>query len=191
MTTSDPQDAFSVLCHEHSVHIVIPIHGDWNQRREQMVFELEQRTQQALCYAESPQFRKRYQDRVGVVRVQTESEAPTVVEGVLAERGIELENVKQQRPLDGPSCALCPRQRLHPKQAAMSECGWVCPSCLRALSLRHQPQQRRTPIELRIPTRLVLPLVAVMASLFVIGVGYELRHLSQMNQVIRAHLPKE
>jgi hypothetical protein len=32
--------------------------------------------------------------------------------------------------------------------------------------------------------------LALLVGLFVVGIGYELRHLHRMNQVIRAQLPQ-
>ena len=81
------------LCHPQSVHLLIHLRGDWHSDRESLVAELLRRTESAQAYARSAAFLKAYPQRVGVVRVQTEGTAPSVIDSVLGERGIELENL--------------------------------------------------------------------------------------------------
>lgn len=178
------------LCHPQSVHLLIHLRGDWHSDRESLVAELLRRTESAQAYARSAAFLKAYPQRVGVVRVQTEGTAPSVIDSVLGERGIELENLAEPGPSDGPSCVQCGREHLSPSQAAMGEEGWTCPSCLRAWRLRSQPQRYAAPFSLTVPSKVVFSVLALLVGLFVVGIGYELGHLHRMNQVIRAQLPQ-
>lgn len=188
-TAPNDSGELAVRCYQHSVHLLIPLHGDWAQEHERMVAELQRRAAAATEYARTALFRRQYDGRVGVVRVQTTTPAPTIVESLLTEQGIELENVTEPSAADGPSCVFCTRQHLTPKQASMTDSGWACPACLVAWTRRQQPLERWTLRGLRLPMPIIFVALAAGALLFVMGVGYELQNLSHINQAVRAQLP--
>jgi hypothetical protein len=172
------------LSYGHCVHLILHVEGDWECDRETMVEEMERRLASVEEYSQSAAFRKHFGQRVPVLRVQTAGIAPSVVEYLLAERGIEIENLRQELNPDGPNCVDCGRQHLSEAQAAMSARGWVCPSCHRARRLWLQPQQTRSPRLLQVPARVLWPLLAVLSTLFFVGVGYELSYLGRINQAL-------
>jgi hypothetical protein len=172
------------LVYAHCVHLVLHIRGDWERDREAMVEELEQRREAAEQYAQSGAFRKQFGRRVAVLRVQAEGVAPSIVEYLLAEQGIEIENLQEELHPDGPSCVDCGRQHLSEVQVVMSARGWVCPSCYRARRLWLQPRQTVDLSLFQVPALVLWPLLAILSTLFFVGVGFELSNLGQINQAL-------
>lgn len=173
------------------VHLIVHVRGDWEQGRSQRVEEAERRTQQAQTYARSPAFRQRFESRIGVVRMQTDGPVPSIVASVLAERGIEIEDLSVPPRADGPTCSFCGRSQLTEEQAAMTDSGWGCPSCFRAWSVKNQPQLDKPPRRIHIPARVLWPLLVILGLLFLYAVGNELRYLTHMNRIIRQHIPTQ
>lgn len=122
-------DIAALITTEHAVHLIVGIDGNWETEREALSAEVLRKTQAATAYAASAAFRKRFFPRIGVVRVKTSTEAPSIVAHLLAEQGIELENLGAARPQDGPSCIFCGREQLSSEQATMTDRGTACPSC--------------------------------------------------------------
>lgn len=176
---------------EHAVHLIVRVGGDWEAEREATSAELERLTGAATAFANSPAFRARYGSRIGVVRVQSQKAAPSVVSHLMAEQGIELEELTAEKPEAGERCHFCGREPLSVEQASLTDQGTACPSCFRAWTLQNQPQLMKKPRRFRIPPRLVLPLIAVLSLLFFAGLFYEFRRLNNMNSIIRQHLPTE
>jgi hypothetical protein len=174
-----------------AVHLLLRINGDWDAGRADTTAELERKTQAAVAFAASSAFRDRFGARIGVVRVQSAAEAPSIVAHLLTEQGIELEVLGGEAPADGPTCSFCGRERLRTEQAAMTDSGWACPSCFRAWNVKTQPQLLEKPRRLRIPPRLFWPLLGLLIALFLLGTYYELQRLNKMNLIIRQHLPTE
>ena len=172
------------LVYAHCVHLVLHIRGDWERAREAMVEELEQRREAAEQYAQSGAFRKQFGRRVAVLRVQAEGVAPSIVEYLLAEQGIEIENLQEELHPDGPSCVDCGRQHLSEVQVVMNARGWVCPSCYRARRLWLQPRQTVDLSLFQAPALVLRPLLAILSTLFFVGVGFELSNLGQINQAL-------
>jgi hypothetical protein len=187
---SECQDIDAVVTTEHAVHLIVKVDGDWEAARDALSAEVERRTRAATTYARGPEFAARYGKRIGVVRVQSPTAVPSIVAHLLAEQGIEVENLSITGPEDGPTCGACGRQRLTPEQAAVTDSGWACPSCLRAWNVKVQPDLLKKPRQLRIPPRLWLPLIIIVIALFAAGVYYELGRLNKMNRVIRLHVPQ-
>ncbi len=173
------------LSYGHCVHLILQIGGEWEHDREAMVEELERRREAAEQYAQSALFRKQFGRRVAVLRVQAAGVAPSIVEYLLAERGIEIENLQEEPHPDGPSCVDCGRQHLSDVQAVMSARGWVCPSCHRARRLWLLPRLTVDPGLFQVPARVLWPLLALISTLFFVGVGYELSNLGQINHALR------
>lgn len=69
----------------------------------------------------------------------------------------------------------------------MTDSGWACPSCLRAWTVKQQPELVRPPRQASIPRKLWLPLAILVAALFCIGTYLELRRLSQSRQQHHPH----
>jgi hypothetical protein len=178
---------------ELAVHLILHIDHDWEKEREAAVAEVEHKTQAATAFAASPAFKARYGDRIGVLRVQSPTVAPSIVAHLLTEQGIELEHLGAPWPenTESPRCSFCARDHLSVEQSAMTDSGWACPACFRAWTIKNQPQLLHKERRLRIPPRLVLPLILLVAVLFAIWAAYELRRLSAMNTNIRMHLPRE
>lgn len=181
----------AVVPTEHAVHLLVQVGGDWEAEREQTSAELERLTSAAAAFASSPAFRERFGSRIGVVRVQSKSAAPSVVSHLMAEQGIELEDFSAERPEGGERCHFCGREHLTVEEASLTDQGTACPSCFRAWTLQNQPQLLKKPRRFRIPPRLVLPLIALLSLLFFAGLFYEFRRLNNMNSIIRQHLPTE
>jgi hypothetical protein len=176
-----------------AVHLILRMDHDWDKDREAAVAEVEHKTQAATAFAASPAFKARFGARIGVLRVQSPTVAPSIVSHLLTEQGIELEHLGAPRPepSDSPTCSFCGRDHLSVDQAAMTDSGWACPACFRAWTIKTQPQLLHKERRLRIPPRLVLPLILLVAVLFAGWAAYELRRLSAMNTNIRLHLPRE
>jgi hypothetical protein len=174
----------------HAVHLIVHTSGDWEKSREATTAELEKKTRAATAFAASPAFRERFGPRIGVVRVKTPTDAPSIVHTLLAEQGIELE-VTGGAPEGGETCVFCGRTHLLESQAAMTDDGCACPSCFRAWNVKLQPELVKKPRRLRLPPWLLWPLIALVAGLFFFGAYYELRRLNQMNTIIRLHMPSE
>lgn len=169
----------------HCVHLVIRLTGSWEQDRDKMVSELERRTESVEKYAQSAAFRKQFGNRVPVLRVQAEGPAPSIVEFLLAEQGIEVEDTTCVTQ-DGPTCVDCQRDKLPEKKAAMSARGWVCPSCDRARRQRFSRRNARVSSSiLAIPAPLLWPVLAMLTIGFFVGVGIELTNLGQISQSLR------
>jgi hypothetical protein len=189
----------AVVTTEIAVHLILRLHRDWEHDREATSAELERRTQAATRFAASPQFKARYGDRVGVLRVQTTSPAPSIVAHLLGEQGIELEQPEPSPATDaadaaaepGSACSFCDRRQLRSDQVTMTDRGWACAACHRAWSLKSQLAVLDKPRRLRIPPRLIVPLLVCFGVLFALGCFYELRRLNSMNRMIRQHIPRE
>ncbi len=194
----------STVTTDLGVHLIVRITKDWDPDRQAAVAELERKTQAVTAFAASPAFTARYGARIGVLRVQSPTAAPSIVAHLLSEQGIELEQLaaaddaaaaSSPTPAapdsDAATCSFCGRTRLPSEKATMTDSGWACPACFRIWSLKTQPQLGEKPRRLRFPPRLILPLIIAVAVLFVLGSYYELRRLNSMNQVIRQHLPRE
>ncbi|HMY57606.1 MAG TPA: hypothetical protein PK472_05100 [Pseudomonadota bacterium] len=167
------------------VHLIVRIEGRWDSDRDQMVAELERRVAGVEKYAHSASFRRQFGARVPVLRVQTAGAAPSVVEYLMREDGIELEDTTEQDS-QGPSCVDCDRSNLPPKKALMSARGVVCPCCDRARRVRLSGPLRQLPSgALSIPAPLFWPLLVFVTVGFFVGVGVELRNLGQINQSVR------
>lgn len=177
--------------HSTCVHLLIRLPGDWAADRAMLVPVLETRTAAATAFARSPAFRAAYGDRIGVVRVQTDGPVPSVVASILSEQGIEVEDRSAPGSPDGPTCSVCGRPQLTPEQANMTDTGWHCPTCFRAWNVRAQPQLARPTRRIRIPPRVLWPLLVLLGLAFLFAVANELRYLSHMNQIIRQHMPRE
>lgn len=187
---SECQDIDALVSTEHAVHMILKVSGDWDSDRDATVAELERRIKAATAYAESPAWKTRFATRIGVVRVQSPTPAPSIVAHLLNEQGIELEDLSIKGPDDGPTCGYCGREKLPHEQAAMTDSGWACPSCLRAWNVKAQPELAKKPRQLRIPPRFIWPIVIAVMVLFAVGLFYELGHLNKMNRVIRMHVPQ-
>ena len=200
----------STVTTELGVHLILRIDKDWDADRQAAVAELERKTQAATAFAASPAFKARYGTRIGVLRVQSPSAAPSIVAHLLSEQGIELELLpsaagpqsadgsassdtgpKESAAADAQDCSFCGRQHLPADKASITDSGWACPSCFQVWTLKTHPQLLSKPRRLRLPPRLILPLIIALAVLFALGAYYELRRLNNMNQVIRQHLPTE
>ncbi len=182
----------------HAVHLILRVEHPWTTAREAAVAEVEKKTQAATTFAASPEFKARYGSRIGVLRVQSREPAPSIVVHLLIEQGIELEHLDAapadsdaDANADRPSCSFCDRTRLTSEQAQMTDSGWACPACFRAWTIKNQPQLLVKPRHLRVPSRLVIPLIVLAAVLFASFLYSELRRLNSMNNVIRQHLPHE
>ena len=181
---------------DHAVHLIIQVVQPWATEREAAVAEVERKTQAATAYAASSEFKTRYGTRIGVLRVQSPEPAPSIVAHLLTEQGIELEYLNAA-PTAAPEgsppivCSFCARPQLTTEQAQMTDTGWACPSCFRAWTIKNQPQLRLKPRRLRIPSRLVIPLIVLAAALFALFLYSELSRMNSMNSVIRQHLPRE
>ncbi len=173
------------------VHLILHVRGDWEAGRSERVAEAERRTQAAQTWARSASYRARYGRRIAVLRMQTDGAVPSIVASVFAESGIEIEDLSLPPAPDGPSCVSCGRTQLREDQAAMSDDGWCCPACLRAWNVRAQPSLAKPPRRLHIPARVLWPLLLLLGVVFVYLVGNELRYLSHMNRIIRAHMPTQ
>lgn len=187
---SECQDIDALVSTEHAVHLIVKVSGDWDTGRDTVVADLERRTQAATAYAASLAFKTKFGPRIGVVRVQSPTPAPSIVEHLLNEQGIELEDLSAKAPDDGPTCGFCGREKLSSEQASMTDSGWACPSCLRAWNVKAQPELAKKPRQLRIPPRLIWPLVIFVMVVFAAGLYYELGRLNRMNRVIRMHVPQ-
>ena len=183
-------DIDDAITTEHAVHLVIRVRDGWDSAREELVAEVEARTRAATAYAASPAFKQRFGTRIGVVRVQSPSPAPSIVSHLLTEQGIELEDLSAEHPADGETCVFCNRQKLRSDEGGITDSGYACPSCLRAWSVKTQPDLLRKPRSFRIPPRLFWPLLIAAIALFAFGVYYELTRLNTMNRVIRMHVPQ-
>lgn len=187
----------AVVATDMAVHLILRVDLDWEARREEAVAELERKTQAATAFAASPGFKARYGSRIGVLRVQCQHAPPSIVAHLLAEQGIELEDLRPAAPAgdtaaqDAPSCSFCGRERLPADKALMTDSGWACPACHRAWTLKNQPQLGQTPRRLRIPPRLIFPMLLLFAVVFAVFAYYELTRLNGMNQTIRQHMPRE
>jgi len=169
----------------HCVHMVIELTGHWESDREQMVMELERKVAAVETYVASASFRKEFGARCPVLRVQAEGPAPSIVEHLLAEEGIEIEDTTATRS-EGLCCVDCGRDKLPETAIAMSAHGWVCRSCDRARRRGFVRARNHTQLGfLSIPAPLVWPVLAVITLGFFVGVGYELRNLGTINQSIK------
>lgn len=179
---------------DHAVHLILLVEYSWTTAREAAVAEVERKSQVATTFAASPAFKARYGSRIGVLRVQSREPAPSIVAHLLTEQGIELEHldaVSAEPEADRQSCSFCDRTRLTSEQAQMTDSGWACLACFRAWTIKNQPQLLVKPRHLRVPSRLVIPLIVLAAVLFASFLYSELRRLNSMNNVIRQHLPHE
>lgn len=179
---------------DHAVHLILKVDPAWSSAREAAVAEVERKTQAATAFAASPAFKARYGSRIGVLRVQSAEPAPSIVAHLLTEQGVELEHLGADPPAadaETQTCSFCGRAPLTTDQAEMTDSGWACPSCFRAWTIKNQPQLLVKPRRLRVPPRLVLPLILLAAALFAFFLYSELRRLNSMNSVIRQHLPRE
>ncbi len=176
---------------DHAVHLILRVSGNWESDRDRTVADLEQRIAEVCSFATSAVFRQRFGARIGVIRVQPQFVAPSIVVHLLTEQGIELEQPDAAHPEDGPSCVECPRQHLNAEQAAMTDHGWACPACFRAWNVRSHPQMLQKPRRWRIPQRLLWPLVIFVMAFYAFVTFYKLQGLSNMNRVIRQHIPTE
>jgi hypothetical protein len=186
----------AIVTTDHAVHLILQVVHPWASEREAAVAEVERKAKAATAFAASPEFKARYGARIGVLRVQSPEPAPSIVAHLLTEQGIELEPTGPKPPAgpddaDRPACSFCDRTELTTEQAAMTDSGWACPSCFRAWTIKNQPQILQKPRRLRIPSRLVIPLIVLAAALFALFLYSELRRLNSMNNVIRQHLPRE
>lgn len=189
----------AVVATDLAVHLILRIDLDWERQREEAVAELERKTAAATAFAASPGFKARYGARIGVLRVQCQHAPPSIVEHLLTDQGIELEHLRPapaNPPVGEPaaeaqSCSFCGRERLPPEKALMTDSGWACPACHRAWTLKTQPQLGHKPRRLRVPPRLIVPVLLVLAVVFAVFAYYELVRLNGMNQTIRQHLPRE
>lgn len=173
------------------VHLILHVRGDWDSGRSERVAEAERRTGAAARWAQSASFRRHYDRRIGVVRMQTDGPVPSIVASVFAENGIEIEDLSLPPASDGPTCAACGRVQLREEQAAMTDDGWNCPSCFRAWNVRAQPSLGKPARRFFIPPRVLWPMLLLLGVLFIYFVGSELRYLSHMNHIIRAHMPTQ
>lgn len=180
-----------VVTTDHAVHLIVAVRGDWAAEREATSAELERLIGAATAFAASPAFRERFGSRIAVIRAQSKSEPPSVVSHLMAEQGIELEDQSAPRPEGGERCHFCGREHLTEEQVSLTDEGSACPSCFRAWNVKNQPQLLEKPRRLRIPPRLVWPLVALFSLLFFAGLFYEFRRLNSMNSIIRQHMPTE
>jgi hypothetical protein len=171
------------------VHLILHVRGDWEAGRGERVAEAERRTAAATRWAQSASFRSHFERRIGVLRMQTDGPVPSIVASVFAESGIEVEDLSLAPASDGPTCVSCGRSQLREEQAAMSDDGWNCPACLRAWNVRAQPSLGKPARRFFIPARVLYPLLLILGLLFIYAVGNELRYLSNMNRIIRAHMP--
>lgn len=187
---SECPEIADVVTTDHAVHLIVRVSGNWERTRDETVAEVERKTRAATAYAAAPEFAARFGKRIGVVRVQTPTPAPSIVLHLLTEQGIELEDISAERPESGPTCSFCGRERLSGEQAAITDSGWACPSCLRAWNVKAQPELLKKPRQFRVPPRLLWPLVIFITALFVAGAYYELGRLNQMNRIIRQHVPE-
>jgi ABC-type anion transport system duplicated permease subunit len=168
------------------VHLIVRIDGDWGQDRDRMVTELERRIHAVEKYAHSSAFRRQFGARVPVLRVQSAGAAPSIVDYLMSEQGIEVEDTTESDS-HGPSCVDCDRINLPANKAVMSARGWVCPCCDRARRRRLSGTARQLPSGLlSIPAPLLWPLLVVITVGFFVGVGVELSNLGQINQSVRA-----
>lgn len=173
------------------VHLILHVRGDWESGRSERVAEAERRTAAAARWAGSASFRSHYPGRLGVVRMQTDGPVPSIVASVFSESGIEVEDLSLPAADDGPTCVSCGRNRLREEQAAMTDDGWCCPACLRAWNVRAQPSLGKPARRLYIPPRVLWPFLIILGLGFLYAVGNELRYLSHMNRIIRAHMPNQ
>ena len=196
-------EIFETVTTPFAVHLILRVDARWSTQREAAVAEVEKKTQAATAFAASPEFKTRFGARIGVLRVQSSEPAPSIVAHLLTEQDVEIEELGGELGgklgTDGPSdaaaerltCSFCHRANLTSTQAAMTDSGWACPSCFRAWTIKSQPQLLKKPRNLRIPPRLVVPLIVLAAALFALFLYSELRRLNSMNSVIRQHLPRE
>ncbi len=176
------------------VHLILLVEGDWETQREATVAELERKTQAATAFAAGPEFKARYGERIGVLRVQSPMQPPSIVAHLLEEQGIELEHLGAAdggEALEQQHCSFCGRDRLPVDKALMTDSGWACPSCFRVWNLKNEPQLGKKPRTLRLPPRFIIPLIVGFAVLFAVFAYYELTRLNGMNQIIRQHMPRE
>ncbi len=189
-------EVHSVVTTPIGVHLVLLIEGDWETQREAAVAELERKTQAATAFAAGPAFKARYGERIGVLRVQSRAQPPSIVAHLLSEQGIELEHLgpadaDKAAAAEHQRCSFCGRDHLSVEKALMTDSGWACPSCFRVWNLKNEPQLLQKPRRLRLPPRFILPLIAGLAVLFAVFAYYELTRLNGMNQIIRQHMPRE
>ena len=190
-------EVHSVVTTEIGVHLVLLIEGDWEAQREAAVAELERKTQAATAFAAAPAFKARYGERIGVLRVQSRAQPPSIVAHLLSEQGIELEHlvpadgVESAAATEPERCSFCGRDRLPVEKALMTDSGWACPSCFRVWNLKNEPQLGQKPRSLRLPPRFIIPLIVGLAVIFAVFAYYELTRLNGMNQIIRQHMPRE
>lgn len=182
-----------ILVCDLAVHLILHIEGDWDGARQASTDELNRKTQVATAFARSPAFAAKFGARIGVLRVQTRHQAPSIVASLLHEQGIELEPTANALPTTDSeppqTCCFCARGPLSAEQAQMTDSGWACPSCLRAWTVKQQPELMRPPRQLSIPRKLWLPLAILVAALFCIGTYLELRRLNRASNIIRMHMP--
>ena len=167
------------------VHLVLRIDGSWDTDRDHMVEELERRIASVDKYTDSAAFRNAFGARIPVVRVQTVGAAPSIVEYLMAEQGIEVEDLDRTES-PGHCCVDCDRSNLPQDKVVMSARGWVCPCCDRARRRRvRAPDRQQGSDVLSIPAPLLWPLLVVITVGFFMGVGVELGNLGQINQSLR------
>lgn len=181
---------------EQAVHLIFRVTRDWDTQREQAVAEVERKIAALTEYAGSPAFAARHGARLGVLRLRTPRQPPSIVTTVLGERGVEVDapDAEGQRAGPGQTCASCGRQGLSEAQASMTDAGWACPSCFRAwtrLREKSGPQPLRVPSLSFISTRVRIALFLVFIALCVLGAGYELMRLGQVDRAIRGTVPQE
>lgn len=194
-------DIHAVLTTDLAVHLILRVDLDWEAQREEAVAELERKIQAATGFAASPGFKARYGGRIGVLRVQCPNPPPSIVAHLLAEQGIELEHLPAPGAMpasapvheaeEAPTCSFCGRDRLAADKALMTDSGWACPACYRAWQLKTEPQLGKKPRRLRLPPRLIIPLLILLAVVFAAFAYYELGLMNGMNQTVRQHLPRE
>src|SRR5262245_39287445 len=111
-TIPECPDVDELVTTDSAVHLIVRVRGEWEVAREDTVAEVERRTLATTAFAQSAAFRARFGERIGVVRVQSATAAPSIVVHLLAEKGFELEDLSAARPADGQTCAFCKRERL-------------------------------------------------------------------------------
>ncbi len=115
-----PQPADAVLLTPIAVHLVFHVGPDWEAAREQAAAELEDKLARLTAYAKSREFKDRYGDRIGVLRLQTPAAPPSIVEHLLKERGVEVQLTGADAPAASEPCNQCQRTDFSTEDAAMT-----------------------------------------------------------------------